>query len=387
MRPDVLVVGLGAVGAATLFQLARRGIGAAGIDRFAPPHAMGSSHGASRITRQAIGEGDAYVPLVLRSHEIWRELEAQTGEELLNPCGALIIGSAGGSMQMHGRDGFVRQTADAAARFGILHELLAPDEAMRRFPMFRLAGDELVYFEPGGGMVYPGRCIAAQLRAARQAGAALHLDERVLAITQGDGAVRVTTDRGTHDAAEVVLCAGAWSPALGGAALADVRLHRQVLHWFAPERAEIFATSRMPVFIFSHGPGAEDSFYGFPLVPGAEADGVKVAGEQYSTTLVDPDLLDRTVDVAEADALHRDHLDGRLVGLARSPLRSTVCVYSCTPDSHFRVVRHPDASRILLASACSGHGFKHSAALGETLALHLASGNGAPLPDFAAVGL
>ena len=377
MKPDVIVVGLGAVGSATLWQLARRGIKALGIDRFAPPHAMGSSHGHTRITRQAIGEGDAYVPLVLRSHEIWRELEAEGNEQLLEQCGALIIGAAGGSLFMHGRQGFVRQTVDAAERFAIPHEILSPEETMRRYPAFTLAGDELVYFEPGGGMVYPERCIAAQLHAARRCGAAVCVDERVLAIEQiGDG-VRVTTDRAVHHAAEAILAAGAWSPGLSSGALADIALHRQVLHWMTTDRPDWFTTERMPVFMFSHGEGAEDSFYGFPLVPGMEAQGVKVADENYTTRLADPDMLDRQVQPAEAAALFRDHLDGRMSGLQRQPLRSSVCVYSCTPDSAFRVGRNRAADRILVASACSGHGFKHSAALGECLAD--AAGGHAPL--------
>ena len=383
MKPDIIVIGLGAVGSATLYQLARQGIRALGIDRFHPPHAMGSSHGATRITRQAIGEGDAYVPLVLRSHEIWRELEERTGAELLNTCGALIIGSGGGRTQMHGREGFVKQTVNAAVRFAIPHEVLTPEDAMRRFPAFQLTGDELVYFEPGGGMVHPERCIAAQLQAASESGAALHLNERVLSVDQLPAGVRVVTDCGTYEAAEVVMAAGAWSPGLSGGALAGVRLHRQVLHWFAPEQPALFAPGRMPVFIFAHGEGAEDSFYGFPLVPGAEADGVKVADEHYSTALDDPEHLDRGVATQEAEALHRDHLDGRLQGLVPTPLRSAVCLYSCTPDANFVVARHPQSDRILLASACSGHGFKHSAALGERIALHFASSGAADFSAFA----
>ncbi len=372
MKLDVIVVGLGAVGSATLWQLARRGVKVLGIDRFSPPHAYGSSHGQTRITRQAIGEGEAYVPLVLRSHEIWRELEADGNEALFAQCGALIIGSAGGSLQVHGCEGFVQQTVKAAERFDIPHEILSPDEAMQRFPAFTLSGDELVYFEPGGGMVYPERCIAAQLRTAQHCGADLRLNERVVAIEQVGNAVRVTTESGVYEAAEAIVGVGAWSPGLSAGALADVTLYRQVLHWMAPKRPEWFSAEQMPVFIFSHGASAEDSFYGFPLVPGAEAEGVKVADENYTNRLDDPDALDRAVQPEEGNALHRDHLDGRLGGLWRTPLRSAVCLYSCTSDASFRVGRHPTADRILIASACSGHGFKHSAALGERIAAHLA---------------
>ena len=159
---DVIVVGLGAMGAATAYQLARRGVRVLGLDRFAPPHDRGSSHGETRITRQAIGEGDQYVPLALRSHEIWRELEAETGEQLLLSCGFVAIDSAGGRAATHGRPGFTARTVAAARRFGITRELLTPDELMRRHPAFRLAGHEQVYYEPGGGLVFPERCIAVQ---------------------------------------------------------------------------------------------------------------------------------------------------------------------------------------------------------------------------------
>ncbi len=383
MTADVIIVGLGAVGSASLWQLARRGVKVLGIDRFRPPHGMGSSHGQTRITRQAIGEGDAYMPLVERSHAIWRELEARSGRRLFEQCGALIIGSAGGYMFMHGRPGFVRRTVDTARRFQIPHEVLTPAEAMHRFPAVQLAGDELVYFEPGGGMVYPEKCIIAQLAAAHEAGAKIQLDEQVISIEQTRTAVRVQTDRQTYQASELLLAAGAWSRGLAAGQLADVSLHRQVLHWFAPERPDWFAADRMPVFIFSHGPGAEDSFYGFPLVPGAEAEGVKVAGEQFRTALSDPDLLHRTVTTSEAEALHRDHLDGRLHGLSRTPLKSAACLYSCTPDMNFRVQRHAEHGRIMIASACSGHGFKHSAALGEILAVAMQNGTACDALSFA----
>ena len=145
VRSDVIVVGLGAMGSAALYQLARRGVTVTGIDRFTPPHDRGSSHGESRITRQAIGEGEEYVPFALRSHEIWRELEAATGRSLFSPIGGLIIGrrtDAG----LHGQPDFIGRTIAAAKRFRIDHEVLTPGEVAKRFPQFRLAGDATCYF-------------------------------------------------------------------------------------------------------------------------------------------------------------------------------------------------------------------------------------------------
>src|SRR6185436_5603721 len=167
---DVTVIGLGAMGSAALYQLAKRGISVTGIEQFAPAHNRGSSHGESRITRQAIGEGEEYVPFALRSHEIWRELEADTGRSLFSPIGGLIIGRRTDS-GIHGHADFIGRTIAAAKRFQIEHEVQSPGEVTKRFPQFRLAGDETCYFEPGAGYVRPEACIAAQLDQARRLGA------------------------------------------------------------------------------------------------------------------------------------------------------------------------------------------------------------------------
>ena len=164
---DTIVVGLGAMGSATLLQLARRGQRVLGLDRHDPPHAWGSTHGDTRITRVGIGEGEDYVPLVQRSHQIWREIEAETGADLLTQCGALILAPGSSTAVVHGKANFVRRTIAAAERFGIPHEVLAPEDCTRRFPQFRLRGDEVVYHEPGGGYVRPERCVEAQLMLAR----------------------------------------------------------------------------------------------------------------------------------------------------------------------------------------------------------------------------
>ena len=170
---DTIVVGLGAIGSACLYQLAKRGQRVLGVDRYHPPHSYGSSHGETRITRQAIGEGEAYVPLVLRSHQIWRALEAETGLSLLETCGALILGDPDGAACHHGKTDFIRRTILAAERFGIAHEVLDAAAIQDRFPQFQLTGRETAYFEPGGGYVHPERCIEAQLAMARRHGAVL----------------------------------------------------------------------------------------------------------------------------------------------------------------------------------------------------------------------
>ncbi|HEY0203287.1 MAG TPA: N-methyl-L-tryptophan oxidase [Acetobacteraceae bacterium] len=381
MTYDTIVIGLGAMGAATLLQLARRGQRVLGLDRWDPPHAWGSTHGDTRITRCAIGEGEQYVPLVLRSHEIWREIEAETGETLLNQCGAMILAPAGSTAVVHGKPGFVRGTIAAAKRYAIPHEVLDAGEAMRRYPQFRLRGDELVYYEPGGGYVRPEACVGAQLALARRHGAEIRPNTPVAAIARDGAGVRVTTAAGDSIlAAEAVLAAGAWSPGLAGAALAPhMAVTRQVLHWFSPADPAAFAPGRCPVYIWTYGNTPEEGFYGFPVPPGS--DGVKIAMEQYQAVAADPDHLQREVTAEEAAHMHRAHLAERMPGLLPDPLRSVVCPYTMTRDGDFLVSRAPENDRVLLVSACSGHGFKHSAGLGEAVAEMVAGA--APVPALA----
>src|SRR6188508_1699850 len=179
---DVIVVGLGGVGSAALYQLAGRQKRVLGLDQFAPPHALGSSHGDSRITRQAIGENAAYTPLALRSHEIWRELEQQTGEELMVVAGGLMMAPETSTEIFHGTPAFLAQTIAAAREYGIAHELLSSHDIAQRFPQFQLVGSEVGYYEPGAGVLRPERCVAAHLEQTAARGASLHTNERVLAL-------------------------------------------------------------------------------------------------------------------------------------------------------------------------------------------------------------
>jgi sarcosine oxidase len=372
---DVVIVGLGAMGSAALYQVARRGVRAIGVDQFEPPHDRGSSHGESRITRQAIGEGDAYVPFALRSHEIWRELEAETGRSLFEATGGLILGRASGAA-IHGQTDFVGNTIGAAKRFGIAHEVLSPDEVGRRFPQFGLVGDETCYYEPGAGFLRPELCISTQLDQARLRGAIVHPGRTVRSITADDHGATVVTDSGTYSAGHVIVTAGAWTAQLLGDAYRKVlRVCQQTMYWFAPENGNDFAPGRFPIFIWRHGPEEDDHFYGFPVV----GDGVKVATEQFAVTTM-PDatraasgpLSSETE--AEARQMHQTHVRQRLAGVSDRCLRSVTCLYTVTPDFGFIIDRHPDWDRVLVASPCSGHGFKHSAAIGAALAERVIDG-------------
>ncbi|SFU98150.1 sarcosine oxidase [Methylobacterium sp. 174MFSha1.1] len=371
-RADFLVIGLGAMGSAALYQLAKRGASVIGLDRFSPPHIMGSSHGETRITRQAIGEGRDYVPLVLESHRIWRELESETGESLLTACGALVMAPGTGTNSHHGKPDFVQNSIRAAREFGIPHEVLDGRAVARRFPQFLgLTGSEVAYYEPGGGYVRPEACIAAQLARAAALGATIRPGTEVLSIAQDGDGVRVETSAGILHAGEVVVSAGAWTaPLLGAPFDRLLGVKRQLLHWYALDDDSAYRADA-PVYIWMHGTTDTDYFYGFP--PQAGEASVKVATEQYADGTT-ADAADRTVRPEESAEMYRRHIAGRLAGATPRVVRAAACLYTVTPDRGFIIDRHPAQPRVLVVSACSGHGFKHSAGIGLVVAELLTEG-------------
>ncbi|MBK9081212.1 MAG: N-methyl-L-tryptophan oxidase [Rhizobiales bacterium] len=362
---DIVVLGLGAMGAASLRALTLRGARPLGIDQFAPPHDFGSSHGETRITRCATGESEALAPFALRSQAIWREIEAETGARLFVDCGCLLISRPNDVGERHGRSAFLERTVAAARRYDIAHELLDADEIARRHPQFRPRDDEQGYFEPGAGYVRPEAAIAAQLDLARAGGATLRLGARVeaLRIPRGAGPVEIVTGEGVIEAGRVVVSAGAWAAGLLGPRLAALlRPTRQVLHWF-PVLAQREAWAGGPTYIWMHGTGPTDFFYGFPGLDGE----AKCASETYEGC-ERPDSFDRVVAPEESRAMAARHLEGRLAGIGSRAARAKTCLYTQTPDSQFVIDAHPDCDRVLIVSPCSGHGFKHSAAIGEAAA-------------------
>ncbi|MBL8588707.1 MAG: N-methyl-L-tryptophan oxidase [Methylobacteriaceae bacterium] len=366
---DVAVIGLGAMGAAAAWRLARRGARVVGIDRFAPPHERGSSHGETRITRQAIGEGEELTPFALRAHAIWREIEAATGARLFVETGCLLIARRGDPARRHGRDAFLDRTLAAARRFGVAHETLGADDIRRRWPHLAPAADETGYFEPGGGYLRPEACIAAQLALARAAGATLRLDETVLSLRAGAASVEIETDKGAISAGRVVVAAGAFAPALLGGPFARLlRPTRQTLHWRAADAPARAAWAASPVYIWLHGPGPFDYFYGFPAI-----DGEVKSATECDEHVDDPACYDRAVAPDAGAAFVAGHHAGRLAGLG-AVTRSATCLYTTTPDGGFVIDCDPRSERILVVSPCSGHGFKHSAAIGEAVAERLIDG-------------
>lgn len=359
---DAIVLGLGAMGASASYQLARRGADVLGIDRFSPPHIHGSSHGATRITRLAVGEGEQYVPLAKRSHEIWREIEAATGAELFVQNGGLIISSAASKATTHVAD-FFGKTVNAARAHAIAHQMLDAAAIRARFPQFRVHDREMGYFEPSAGFVRPEAAIAAQISLAENHGAEIRTGESVVDVAVLPDGVKVTTDRGNYRARKLVVAAGAWLPRLLDARFAKLlKVYRQTLFWFSLEDAALYSPERFPIFIWDPV-GRTQPIYGFPAIDGT---GVKIATEQYEN-VCDPDSVAVAASSAETAAMHRDFVAPQFHGLGAC-VDTATCLYTVTPDSHFIIDTPPGMARVLVVSACSGHGFKHSPAIGEAAA-------------------
>jgi sarcosine oxidase len=364
---DVIVLGLGAMGASASYQLALRGASVLGFDQFHPPHERGSTHGDTRITRLACGEGAQYTPFAKRSHEIWRSLEEKTGRPLLQQNGILIVAGAGKIAPSHGVPKFLEATVAAAETWGVDHAILDDAEIARRFPAFAVGAGDRAYYDPLGGYVRPEACIAAQLEQARALGAKLRMNEKVVSFRQESGAVIVTTMTGTYRAAQLIVAAGPWLPRFLEPALArQFGVTRQVLYWFranTPVEHETFAPERFPVFIWQPS-DANGVFYGFPAV-GSFEDGVKIATEGHD--VVDPETVDRTASPREIEAMIGTF--GRfLPGLSPDCVKAKVCLYTEVNGARFILDRLPGQDRIIVASPCSGHGFKHSGGVGDVLA-------------------
>ena len=380
-KHDVIVLGLGAMGAAASYQLAKRGTDVLGIDQYAPPHRLGSSHGESRITRLACAEGAHLTPFARRSHEIWRELEAELGVSLLTQNGMLMIGAPGEHREAHGTKNFLTATIDAADAWGLPYEKLNALQLRERFPAFAIRDGDQGYHDAVSGFVRPEASIAAQLTQARKLGAQLHLDEKAIEIRQEGREAVVVTDKGTYRARQLIVAAGAYLPTLLGsdALNAHFKVTRQILFWFkAKDEAahRQFTPDRCPVFIWQLA--GEMVFYGFPALGGL-AEGMKIATEYDAPTSACG--VERTVTRQEIRHMVETFVKPAFPGLSEECVRTEVCLYTEVKGARFLIDRHPEHDRIIVASPCSGHGFKHSAAIGELLS-RMALGECGTLPEF-----
>jgi sarcosine oxidase len=363
---NTIVLGLGAVGSAALYQLAKRNDKVLGIDQFSPPHALGSSSGETRITRQAVGEGRQYTPLSLRSYEIFRDLERETGVRLLQVTGGLMLSSPG-SGGIHNTADFAANMLSAAKEFDIRHDVLDAVDIRKRFPQFVVQDNEVAYYEYESGVLYADRCIETQLNLAEKLGAEIHRNEKVKSVIEYPGGVKVVTGSGQYRARQVVLSAGPWLPQLVDADLAKLfEIQRQVLFWFdINDCYDSFAPGTFPIFIWELS-GASKSIYGFPAIDGPSG-GFKIGCAAYNT-VVTTETIDREVSPDEIEMTFRQKVEPFFPGAVNKCIRAKVCLYTVTPDSAFVIDRLKGSPAVLVCSPCSGHGFKHTAAIGETIA-------------------
>jgi sarcosine oxidase len=363
-RFDTIVIGLGAMGCAALYQLAKKGNKALGLDQFSPPHIYGSTHGDTRVTRLAIGEGSHYTPLVQRSHELWREIEKETGKNLLTTNGGLII-SSGARTAINHVAHFFENTIEAARQHGIAHELLDAKTIRKRFPQFKIKDNESGYFENDAGFVRPEECVRAQLGLAEKHGAEIHTNEKVMEYKAARD-VEVRTDQDTYTAEKLVITAGPWVPQLIDAEYSHYfKVLRQALFWFDIEKSFAhFTPDKFPIFIWELQ-GLDKGLYGFPAINGPQG-GLKIASEQYEMTTT-PQTVEREVSQQEIRDMYEKLVEPYIAEVAPKCIKAASCLYTVTPDAGFVIDFHPKHKNVVVASPCSGHGFKHSAAIGELL--------------------
>ena len=356
--PDVIVAGLGAMGSAITLELTRRGLAVAGFDRYSPPHAMGSSHGGSRIIREAYFEHPAYVPLVRRAYELWPSLEEESGATLYMRTGGVMIGAPDSEL--------VRGSRASAELHGLPHQMLDAAAIRARYPMLHAEDGMVGVVEPRAGVLFPERCIEAQLKLAHLAGAQLYRDEPIERWERDADGVRIFTSRGERRARLLVVAAGAWTDQLIVSPSLPLEVERQSLFWFSARRDPAsFSADHCPVHLWQFERG--EFFYGFPDV----GSGIKLARHHRGET-TSADAINRTVANTEIDDIRT--LARRFVPDAEGELLSSaVCMYTNTSDGHFRIDWLGNDHRVLVVSACSGHGFKFAPTIGE-IAADLATG-------------
>ncbi|HMA00737.1 MAG: N-methyl-L-tryptophan oxidase [Gemmatimonas sp.] len=351
-RFDAVIVGLGAMGSAALYHLALRGVKVLGVDKFATPHIHGSTHGRTRIIREAYYEHPCYVPIVQRAYELWAQLERDIGERLFVQTGGLMIGPPSGEIFA----GALR----SATEHGLAHTILEPQEVHGRFPGFRVPEGSMALHEPRAGLLFPEKCVEAHLALARGAGAAVRSGVTVTA-WDADDDVRIRTDAGELRARTLIITAGPWLPALVSDLELPLEVERQLFHWFEPSsHPEWYDASHSPISLIEY---ARDRFFAtFPDV----GHGVK-AGVHHEGEMIDIDAP--RAPASEAEGAEMQALLARYLPQAAGRiLDRATCVYTNTPDHDFILDRHPAHPNVIIASPCSGHGFKFSSAIGEIVA-------------------
>ena len=353
-----IVIGLGAMGSATLYQLAKRGLNVLGIDQFEPPHRLGSSHGLTRIIRLAYYEDLSYVPLLRRAYELWADLETEFGEQVFFQTGSIDMGREDSDVF----SGSLKSCSDN----DLAHEVLDSAELRARFPGYRMPAETMAVYQPQGGLLVPERCISAYMTLAKARGAAIHCGERALGWdVLADERVALRTEAGRYITEKLVICGGAWAyklaPQLAGLAVPE----RQVLIWLEPKRAEWFQLDSFPVW---NAQVEEGRYYGLPeFNPTGATPGMKLGRYHHLAETCDPDVINRGLQPAD-EAILREFAERYFPHGAGRTVEMVVCMFTNTPDEHFVLDTLPEAPQVSLAAGFSGHGFKLASVIGEIMA-------------------
>jgi sarcosine oxidase len=350
---DAIVVGVGGMGSAACWELARRGLRVLGLEQYELAHSRGSSHGQTRIIRTAYAEGPEYVPLVQRAFEKWYDLEQFTGRHLLTECACLNVGPP--------ESRHIRGVRNSVLQHRLVAEELSGTAITARFPALRFPAEWVGILEQAAGFLLVEECVRAQIQAAEELGAEIHSNEPVHQWKVVGNSVEVTTPRGTYQAAKLIVTAGAWATLLLADLGVPLRVMRQVLMWFdIRSQAARFRRDRFPIFIADV---ADGPFYGLPAIDQA---GLKVAQHYNAPELDSPKAVNWNT-TAEDERPIREFLDRYIPGVG--PLtRAQVCMYTLTPDHHFVIDQHPAYPPVWVACGFSGHGFKFAPTVGEILA-------------------
>jgi sarcosine oxidase len=373
---DVIVVGVGSMGAATCHRLARQGIKVLGLEQANIPHTGGSHHGGSRMIRQAYFEHPDYVALLQAVYPLWRALEQEVGETLFHQVGALYLG--------HPDCELVSGSRNAAQAYQVPHESLSALEVTARFPAFRCPDDWVGFFEPQAGYLRPEACISALARQAIQSGAVLRGQTKVVSWTSHPDRVDVRTTHDAFSADRLVVCGGAWASRLLPGLPIALTVTRQVVVWLWPQKTAPFLPASLPCWAIDPEPAGRyrGIFYGFPL--GLDPPGAKL-GWHAPGAASNPDRVDREIRQADLDWIP-NFAQQYMPDLGHTILGASTCLYTYSPDGHFILDRHPEFENVSFAAGFSGHGFKFAPIIGHALA-DLSLNGTSPLPiDFLKLG-
>lgn len=350
---QAIVLGVGGVGSAALYELSRRGVNTLGIDRFPPGHDRGSSHGQTRIIRQAYFEHPDYVPLARLAFQRWRELEACSGQQLLRQTGLLQVGPPTGHV--------LQGVHTSATRHNLEVEELSQQEIEKRFPGLRVPPDLVGLYEVQAGYLRVEHCVETHVQEAQKLGAELKIGETVESVRPTGSGVEVMTNVTRYTADMAVITAGPWAGDLLAELNLSLQVQRKASFWFPPLDNSYRVEAPCPAFLYELPEGV---FYGIPQL---DQRGIKVAEHSGGRPTSDPLHVDRNLDPEELVKVQR-FVGSCLPKLSTAYQEHAVCMYTMTPDEHFIVDRHPLASQIVIAAGLSGHGFKFTGVLGQALA-------------------